>query len=153
MDMQSAWQQAGFSIDNDKSKLDIALIHAELSASYWAVGIPRGTVERAIANSLCFGVYEHDVQVGFARVITDSSTFAYLADVFIVDTHRGRGLAHWLVSVIRQHPDLQGLRRWLLMTRDAHSLYAPHGFSPLAAPEKAMEIADPDVYRRAAATP
>jgi GNAT superfamily N-acetyltransferase len=133
-------------IDTDKSRLDLAVIHGFLTTSYWAKGIPRETVERSIEGSLCFGVYEGPRQVGFARVITDSATFAYLADVFILESHRGRGLSRRLMDAIVAHPSLQGLRRWMLATRDAHGLYARYGFKPLAAPDRMMELHNPGVY-------
>ena len=136
-------------IDTDRSRLDVALIHAFLSdQSYWASGVPLAIVQRAIEQSLCFGVYDDDTQVGFARVITDHATFAYLADVFIVDSHRGRGLSKMLMDAITTHPDLQDLRRWMLVTRDAHTLYTQYGFRSLAAPDRVMEKHDPDVYVR-----
>lgn len=142
-------QSEQIAIDTDTSRLDVALIHAFLAEqSYWAANVPREVVQRAIDHSLCFGVYEGARQVGFARVITDRATFAYLADVFIVESHRGRGLSKKLMDAIVAHPDLQGLRRWMLATRDAHSLYAQYGFRPLAAAERVMERHDPDVYRR-----
>src|SRR5207344_3602853 len=109
--------------------------HAFLASSYWARGIPRETLDRAIDNALCVGVYDGDRQVGFARVVTDAATFAYLADVFVVESHRGRGLAKWLMEVIVGHPSLQGLRRFSLATRDAHGLYQQFGFRPLVKPE------------------
>lgn len=142
-------QSEQIAIDTDTSRLDVALIHAFLAEqSYWAANVPREVVQRAIDHSLCFGVYEGGRQVGFARVITDRATFAYLADVFIVESHRGRGLSKKLMDAIVAHPDLQGLRRWMLATRDAHALYAQYGFRPLAAAERVMERHDPDVYRR-----
>ncbi len=133
-----------FLISTDKEHLDVDLIFAFLSRySYWAKGVPREIVERSIANSLTFGVYhiagENAEQVGFARVITDYATMAYLADVFVVETYRGKGLSKWLIESIRSHPDLQGLRRWLLATKDAHGLYRQFGFRELAAPERWME--------------
>src|SRR6476659_5467148 len=113
-----------YSISTDNGRLDIDVIHGYLSGeSYWAKGIPVETVKRSIDNSICFGVYHNNGQVGFARLVTDKATFAYLADVFIVEAHRGRGLSKWLVEVIHAHPDVQGLRRWMLGTRDAHGLY------------------------------
>ena len=136
-------------VSTDRSRLDVDLIHRVLSSTYWASGMPRDVLLRAIGGSITFGVYEGDRQVGFARVITDMATYAYLSDVFIVEERRGRGLGDWLVESIRLHPRLQGLRRFALMTRDAASLYARHGF---AAPEGGggyMEIVDRDVYRRA----
>ena len=119
-----------YAISTDPERLDRALIRDFLAGSYWAKGIPREVVDRSIAGALCFGVYEGSSQVGFARVITDRATFAYLADVFVLESHRGRGLAAWLMEVIRAHPDLQDLRRWILMTRDAHGLYEKFGFGP-----------------------
>ncbi len=139
--------QNGYTISTDKTRLDIAGIHAFLSESYWASGIPLKVVERSIENALCFGVYHDGRQIGFARVISDFATFAYLGDVFILAPHRGKGLAKWLLASIRSHPDLQGLRRWMLATRDAHSLYAQVGFTQLRNPEIFMELADPDVYQ------
>jgi GNAT superfamily N-acetyltransferase len=115
---------------------------------YWAEGIPLGTVKKSIENSLCFGIYHQGGQVGFGRVITDYSTYGYIGDVFILENHRGKGLSKWLVESMMSHPELQGLRRWMLATRDAHGLYARYGFKPLKAPGKWMEIHDPEVYRR-----
>ena len=138
----------GFTISTDPARIDRALVHEFLAASYWARGIPRETVDRSIEGALCFGLYEGDRQVGFARVITDRATFAYLADVFVVDSHRGRGLAAWLMETILAHPDLQGLRRWMLLTRDAHPLYRKVGYTELAHPERVMEKVDAKVYER-----
>lgn len=136
-----------YEISTDRARLDVALIHRWLSQeSYWAKGAPRAVVERSIANALCFGIYDADgTQVGFARVITDKATFAYLGDVFVVEAHRGRGLSKRLMQTIVDHPDLQGLRRWMLATRDAHGLYAQFGFGPVVA-ERLMERLDPDIY-------
>ena len=142
------WLRGDHSISTDRERLDREAIHAFLRESYWAQGIPREVVDRSIDHSLCFGLYERTRQIGFARVVTDSSTFAYLADVFVLDAYRRRGLGKWLIEVIRNHPDLQGLRRWMLATRDAHSLYSAFGFRPLQKPERIMEIVDPDVYKR-----
>jgi GNAT superfamily N-acetyltransferase len=137
---------APYEITCDKARLDIGAIHNFLSQSYWSPGIPRAVVERAIANSLCFGVLCLDKQVGFARVITDKATFAYVSDVYILAEHRGKGLARRLMEHIAQHPELQGLRRILLATRDAHALYAKFGFTPLAAPDRIMEIHNLNAY-------
>jgi N-acetylglutamate synthase-like GNAT family acetyltransferase len=137
-----------YEITCDNTRLDIGAIHRFLAQSYWSPGIPLATVERAIENSLCFGVLVDGRQIGFARVITDKATFAYLADVYILPEHRGEGLSLRLMERIVQHPDLQGLRRLLLATKDAHTLYEKFGFKPLAAPERLMEIHNPDVYRR-----
>jgi GNAT superfamily N-acetyltransferase len=142
------WTGSGYTISTDPGRLDRDFIHTFLAGSYWAKGIPREVLDRAIANSLSFGVYEGDRQIGFARVITDKATYAYLADVFVLESHRGKGLGKWLVEVILAHPDLSGLRRWGLVTRDAHGLYSQHGFTPLSHPERHMEISDPDVYLR-----
>lgn len=140
------WRNGSFEISTDRSRLDVALVHGFLARELWdTVGISREAVERAIAASLCFGVYEGDRQVGFARVITDRATFAFLADDFVVESHRGRGLATWLMRCILAHPDLQGLRRIALVTRDPR-LYLRAGFSAPRAPEMYMEIADPDAY-------
>jgi GNAT superfamily N-acetyltransferase len=135
-------------VTTDPARLDLDFIHGYLVRSYWAEGIPRETVERSVANSLAFGVYERDKQVGFARVITDYATFAYLADVFIIESHRGRGLSKFLMQCITEHPQLQGLRRRVLATLDAHGLYAQFGFGQLKSPERYMEAFDPDVYKR-----
>ena len=134
------WQRGEYTISSDKSLLDVGLIHEFLSTSaYWALGRTRQTVERSIANSLSFGIYRGTEQVGFARVITDYATFAYLADVFVLPEFRGQGLSVWLMEVIDQHPDLQGLRRWMLATKDAHGLYRKTGFCELKLPERWME--------------
>ncbi len=137
-----------YEISTDRQRIDIAAVHAFLTQSYWSPGIPAGVVERAIANSLCFGVYLGALQVGFARVVTDKATFAYLADVYIVESHRGKGLSKWLMEFITGHEALQGLRRFLLATRDAHGLYAQFGFEALANPSRMMESLKPDVYRQ-----
>jgi N-acetylglutamate synthase-like GNAT family acetyltransferase len=133
-------------ITTDASRFDVAMIHRFLSRSYWSPGIPRALVERAIANSLCFGVLLDGAQVGFARVVTDRATFAYLADVFVLEEHRGKGLARKLLEAILAHPDLQGLRRTMLITRDAHGLYERCGFAIAKAPERIMEITRPNAY-------
>ena len=138
-----------FLITTDRSKLDLDVIHEFLARSYWATGIPRATVVRAIENSLCFGVYDGADQVGFARVISDFATYAYVADVFILEPYRERGLGKELMASIMAHPDLQGLRRWSLGTRDAHGLYAQFGFKPVANPSPIMmEMVDPEIYSR-----
>ncbi|MFA6311871.1 MAG: GNAT family N-acetyltransferase [Sterolibacterium sp.] len=135
-----------YEITTDRSRLDLDAMHAFLAQSYWSPGIPKAVVERAIANSVCFGVIHEGRQVGFARVVTDKATFAYLADVYVLEAHRGRGLAGRIIQAVKRHPDLQGLRRMLLATRDAHGLYVKHGFKPLAAPDRMMEIHNPDAY-------
>jgi GNAT superfamily N-acetyltransferase len=143
------WTRGPFTISTEKGRLDREGIHRFLSAdSYWARGIPREVVDRSIDNSLCFGLYDGSRQVGFARVVTDRATFAYLGDVFVLPSHRGRGLSKWLMEIVMGHPELQGLRRWSLATRDAHSLYERFGFRVPAHPERLMEISDLDIYRK-----
>ena len=140
-----------YSVSTDKSKLDLPLIHTFLSTqAYWSLNIPFATVKRSIENSLCFGVYQGDRQVGFARVITDFATIAYLGDVFILPEHRGKGLSKLLVGEIMAHPELQGLRRWMLLTSDAHGLYRQFGWKTIAGPDRYMEIANPDIYKSSA---
>jgi GNAT superfamily N-acetyltransferase len=141
------YQYDDFIVSTDCSRLDRDVIHRFLTNSYWAGGIPRDVVDRSIDNALCFGVFEKSNQVGFARVISDYATFAYLADVFILEAYRGRGLAKFLMECIVRHPQLQGLRRWTLATGDAHSLYAKFGFTALHRPEGFMEIHNPEVYK------
>lgn len=136
-----------YEISTDRKRLDIDAIHAFLTQSYWSPGIPRATVARAIENSLCFGAFCDGQQVGFARMVTDKTTFAYLCDVYVLEEHRGRGLSKQLMDHVVKHPDLQGLRRMMLATRDAHGLYAQYGFTPLSAPDRIMEVLRPDIYR------
>ena len=136
-----------YEISTERSRLDVALIHNFLSSSYWARGIPRAVVEKSIQHSLCFGAFLGGQQVGFARVITDYAVIAYIADVFVVPEHRGRGVSKMLMRAILAHPELQGLRRLLLATQDAHGLYAQFGFQPLAHSEHFMTVHKPDVYR------
>ncbi|MFT4153303.1 GNAT family N-acetyltransferase [Parafilimonas sp.] len=140
-----------YAITTDTSKLDVNVIHQYLSEeSYWAQGMPRDVVEKSIDNSLCFGLYYNDAQVGFARLITDCATFAYLADVFILHEHRGKGLSKWLMEAIQAHPELQNLRRWLLTTKDAHGLYEQAGWTKV--PDdyiyRFMMRHNPDVYKK-----
>ena len=136
-----------FDISTDPARLDRALIHRWLAEeSYWARGVPRAVVDKALDNSLCFGAYRDGRQVGFARTVTDRATFAYLADVFVLPEARGRGCAKRLMDAVVAHPELQGLRRMALATRDAHALYAQYGFTPLARPETFMERYRPEVY-------
>ena len=143
------WTRDKFTVTTDKARLDRDVIERVLGSSYWAENIPRSTVDKSIDNSLCFGLLEENRQIGFARVVTDRATFAYLADVFVLPDHRGQGLGKWLIECVVSHPELQGLRRWLLGTRDAHGLYQRFGFTPLKRPEIFMEIVNPDVYRSA----
>ena len=141
------WTKNDFIITTDKSKIDATYVHHFLSHSYWAKDIPMETVQKSIEGSLCFSVFYLNQQIGFARVITDEATFAYLADVFIDENFRGRGLSKWLMEIIVSYPSLQGLRRFLLATRDAHDLYKKFGFEPLKNTDKWMEIHKPNVYK------
>jgi GNAT superfamily N-acetyltransferase len=145
-------RQGPFLVSDETSRLDLRVIHGFLRTAYWSAGVPEDVVRRAVDNSLCFGLYEHDRQVGFARAITDRATYAYLADVFVLPSHRGRGLGRWLMECVMAHPDLQGLRRFSLVTRDAHALYRPFGFDALASPDRYMERFAPDVYARSEAS-
>jgi GNAT superfamily N-acetyltransferase len=147
------WHRDRFLISDDPAKLDLEVIHEFLRGSYWARGIPRELVARSIEHSLCFGIYDGPRQIGFARVITDHATFAYIGDVFVLPAHRGKGLAGWLMDVILAHPRLQGLRRWMLVTHDAHGLYRKFGFTELAHPERVMEISKPGLYERSGPAP
>lgn len=145
------YQKDGYTISTDNTRLDVTAIHSYLSGeAYWSKGIQRDILETAIQNSLCFGVYQGEVQVGFARVISDFATFAYMCDVFILEPYRGQGLGVWLVACILEHPSLQGLRNILLFTWDAHGLYDRYGFAPPANPERIMVKRDPDIYLRQA---
>lgn len=146
-------RRGAFLISTDPGLIDRDAVHQELSASYWSPGIPREVVERGLDNCLCFGVYDtapstRPQQIGLARVITDKATFAYLSDVYIAKPYRGQGLSKWLMEVILAHPDLQGLRRFCLLTQDAHGLYAKYGFKPMPNPTRYMERWDPEVYTR-----
>ncbi len=136
-----------FRVITNIDDMDMAVIHGFLSQSYWAKGIPQATLQKALQNSLCFGLFDGEQQVGFARMVTDKATFAYLADVFVLESHRGHGGAKTLMTAIMDHADLQGLRRMLLATRDAHSLYRQFGFTDLARPEIMMELHRPDIYQ------
>ena len=138
----------GFTVSTDPSRLDVEAIHAFLSTSYWAEGIPREIVIRSLQGSLCFGLYDGDRQIGLARMITDRATFAYLCDVYVLPEYRGQGLGKWLMSCVMEHPDLAGLRRFHLVTRDAHELYRPLGFTEVRNPERHMEISRPDIYKK-----
>jgi GNAT superfamily N-acetyltransferase len=141
-----------YSISCDRDKLDLGVVHGFLSTSYWSPGLPIEVLRRAIAGSLCFGLYHGNAQVGFARVVTDKATFAYLCDVFVLEEHRGKKLGRWLMESVASHPDLQGLRRFVLVTRDAHGLYEQFGFRPLSRPEGYMELHRPDIYSGSQAT-
>ncbi len=141
------WQRGSYLVSTDKRRVDLAVVHGFLTTAYWCAWIPLEVVRRAIEHSLVFGVYAGEQQVGFARAITDYATFAYIADVFILDTYRGLGLGRWLMECIIAHPHLQGLRRWTLFTRDAHGLYEKVGFQRAESAERLMERAFPDIYK------
>jgi GNAT superfamily N-acetyltransferase len=155
------YRRGEFVISTDPARMDLDVIHGFLTNCYWAKGIPREVVAQSIEHSLCFGVYDESprlakdgrrgapVQVGFARVVSDFATVAYLGDVFVLESYRGRGLSRWLMQCVVGHPALQNLRRWILLTRDAHRLYSQFGFTPLKAPERYMERHRPDVYEAA----
>jgi GNAT superfamily N-acetyltransferase len=144
--MVESWERGEYLISTDRSRLSVELIHDFLSkTAYWATGRTRDVVQRSIENSLPFGIYKGNDLVGFARVVTDYATFAWIADVFVLPEHRGQGLSKWLMEVILAHPELQGFRRWVLATKDAHSLYARFGFIALHRPERWMERPDPSM--------
>lgn len=146
MNLTDQFLYQGYTISSDKSLLNVALIHQYLAyESYWAGGLPLDRLQLSIENSLCFGIYQENNQCGFARVVTDKATFAYLCDVFVLEPHRGQGLSKWLLQNIQLHPELIGLRRWSLATADAHTLYSQFGFVPLSKPDRWMEIFTPYV--------
>ena len=146
--MHQEYQRGNFVVSTDPAQLDVDAIHAFLTQSYWAQGIPKDIVVCSLQNSLCFGVYDGDRQIGFARVISDLATYAYIGDVYILEEYRGQGLGKWLMECVIGHPALQGLRRWSLATRDAHGLYQQFGFRALKKPESYMEIVRPDIYKK-----
>lgn len=146
--MHHSWSKGEYEVSTDPGRVDATVVHEFLTNSYWARGISLETVRQSIENSLCFGVYGHGRQVGFARVISDRATFAYLADVFILPEYRRRGLSKWLMECIMGHPDLQGLRRWMLATQDAHGLYRQFGFTSLNSPDRWMEIHRQNLYAK-----
>jgi len=133
-------------VSTDPARLDLEIVHGVLTTSYWSPGIPRNIIVRAIQHSLNFGLYHEARQIGLARVITDRATFAYVCDVFILDAYQRQGLGTWLMETVMSHPDLQRLRRWVLFTRDAHSLYRKVGFTEVRQPERIMERAEPEIY-------
>jgi len=151
--MHRLWSKGDYEISTDPARIDVVTVHEFLTNSYWAKGIPLETVRRSIENSIPFGVYHGPQLVGFARVISDCATFAYLADVFVLGPWRGRGLSKWLLQCIIGHPDLQALRRWMLATQDAHGLYRQYGFASIKTSEHWMEIHDPEVYVRIGTSP
>lgn len=140
----------GYTYSTDKSKLDFKLTHSYLAnESYWAKGIPFETFRSSVENSVCFGIYDNSgKQAGFARVVTDKATYGYIGDVFVLEPHRGKGLSKFLMEFILKHPELQGFRRWMLLTRDAQDLYKKYGFIVFHAPERCMELWDPEVYTK-----
>ena len=140
------WSRDEFTVTCDPLKVDRQAVATFLASTYWAKGIPRPTVEKSLDGSLCFALLDSDRLVGFARVISDRATIAYLGDVFVLPEYRGRGLGKWLMQCVTSHPELQGLRRWILITKDAHDLYRPLGFTPLARPEGYMELHNANVY-------
>ena len=145
------WQRGdGFEISTDPARLDFELVHQFLSEqAYWSPGVPMDIVRRAVEGSIVFGIYRSDgAQVGMARVVTDRATFAWVCDVFVLEEARGEGLGKWLMETVAAHPDLQGLRRWMLATRDAHGLYRQTGFTELHDPTRFMERWDPEIYTR-----
>ncbi len=146
-----AQRAGGFLITTDVSRLDLNVIHQFLTRSYWTAEVPRQVVAQALKNSLCFGLYDGESQIGLARVISDYATFAYVADVFVLEQYRGRGLSKALMAAAMAHPHLQGLRRWTLATRDAHGLYRKFGFDAPQFPDRLMERAAPGVYRNRSA--
>jgi GNAT superfamily N-acetyltransferase len=138
----------GFTVSTDPERLDVDAVHEFLSRSYWAAGIPRQTLARALRHSLCFGLYEGERQIGLARVVTDHATYAYLCDVYVLPERRGRGLGVWLMECVTAHPDLQGLRRFALVTRDAHALYRRFGFAEIQNPGRHLEIVRQGIYQQ-----
>ena len=147
--MISEQRRGNFVISTDQSRLDLKVIHDFLTnSSYWAKGRSLATVKRSVENSFPFGLYENERQIGFARVVTDYATFAWMADVFVLEEFRGQGLGTWLVEVILSHPELQGFRRWTLATKDAHEIYRKFGFSELKRPERWMERHDPQTEEK-----
>jgi len=141
------WSTDGYEVSDDRDRLDLGVVHAYLTRSYWSPGVPRDIVERSAAGSIPFGLYAPDgTQVGYARVVSDCATFAYVADVYVLEAHQGRGLGKWLMACVLAHPDLQGLRRWLLTTQDAHGLYERLGFERAPFPERFMVLAPPAPY-------
>jgi N-acetylglutamate synthase-like GNAT family acetyltransferase len=146
INMSYTVEKNNYFISTDKSKIDIDYVHEFLSQSYWSPGIPIQVVKKAMKGSLCFGVYYKDVQIGYARMVTDEATFAYMADVFIDENYRGKGLGKWLIEMILAHPHLQGLRRILLATKDAHKLYEQCGFTSINNPERYM-VYNPAAYK------
>lgn len=145
--MHHEWKRDNLLVTTNPDRMDVDAIHAFLSRAYWSVGIPRETVARAVQHSLCFGLFDGAAQVGLARLVTDHATFAYLCDVYVLESHRGRGLGKWLIECVMAHPALPGLRRIMLVTNDAHGLYRRFGFVEPSDPQKLMEIRHPNLYQ------
>jgi len=143
---QTEWRQGEYTISTEQTRIDFAVVHGFLKQAYWSQNIPFEIVRHSIENSLCFGLYWAKHQIGFARVVTDYATFAYLCDVFVIEEYRGRGLSKWLMETVLAHPEMQGLRRWLLATKDAHGLYSQFDFTTLDSPSIFMQRHAPDVY-------
>ena len=148
--MHLEWKRHNLIVTTDPARQDVDAIHAYLTRAYWCEGIPRDVVECAVRHSLCFGLLDGTAQVGLARVVTDHATYAYLCDVYVLESHRGEGLGKWLIGCVMGHPQLHGLRRFNLATRDAHGLYAQFGFQPLRQPEAHLEKHRPDIYKNVA---
>jgi len=150
--MAEEWRRGEFEISTDLARVDLPTVHAFLTKeTYWSPGVPIDVVRRSLEGSIAFGLYYGGEQVGFTRVVSDRATFAWICDVFVLDAYRGQGLGKWLMECVMTHPDLQGLRRWMLATRDAHGLYEQSGFTELHDATKFMERWDPEIYRRGSA--
>lgn len=141
------WKKDDYRVSDDKALLDIEFVYQFISNSYWAKGIPKETMTQGLDNSLCFMLFENEQPIGFARVVSDYATFGYLADVFVIDSYQGRGLGKWLMACVMSHPQLQGLRRFMLATLDAHGVYEPFGFEAINKPEMLMQVHRPDIYK------
>jgi GNAT superfamily N-acetyltransferase len=148
-EQNAVMDEPGYDITPDPARFDLGAVHAYLSGSYWAEGIPLAILRKAVENSLCVAAFCGSEQVGFARLVTDYATFAYLADVYVLEAHRGQGLSRRLVAALLEHPETQGLRRLMLVTRDAHGLYEKFGFTALAHPTRVMELHRAGIYARA----
>ncbi|HUF18216.1 MAG TPA: GNAT family N-acetyltransferase [Thermoanaerobaculia bacterium] len=140
------WQRDSLLVSDDPARIDLDVVHGFLREVYWAKGIPRETVQRSIDNSMCFSIFENGNQIGFARVITDKTTFGYLSDVFVLESHRGKGASRCMLDCIMNHPELANLPRWMLLTDDAHGLYRKFGFEDIAQPHRHMEVSRPKPY-------
>lgn len=145
--MAEVWSKDGYQVSTDPGRLNLPVVHGFLRTAYWSEGIPRDVIERAMAGSLNFGLYRGSEQIGYARVVTDRATFAWICDVFVLEAARGRGLGRWLMTCVMGHPALQGLRRWMLATADAHDLYREFGFEVPEDPERLMARRVQDIYK------